>query len=324
MKEKARLEKTLKCIKGVRVRAFEPMSLHTSFQVGGSVDLFIEVPSEGALVEVLKVLANEDCPWMTLGFGTNILVSDDGLDGAVVRIVGELARHIEIHGNSVEVGAGYSLGNLLQSARESKLSGLECLYGIPGSVGGAVTMNAGTRWGCVKDTLKAVKVASADGSEWMDASELSLNYRRCDLPERAVVATARFELQNGLSEISERTLREVKEHRTKNQPKGKGNAGSFFKNPDMAKGIYAGKLIEDANLKGVSIGKAFVSPVHANFLSCAPGGTAREVLELACAVRDAVLQRTGIALEPEVIIIGRGIEDYLEKLGLSRRGSHVV
>jgi len=324
MKELARLEKALSAIADVNVRTYEPMSAHTSFGIGGPADLFIEIASELALVEVLKLLQKEGCPWITLGFGTNILVSDEGLEGAVVRLVGEFARYIEFNGATIEVGAGYSLGNLLRNARANELSGLECLYGIPGSVGGAVVMNAGTRWGDVAQTLKAVKVASADGAWWIEASRLNLGYRRCDLPKKTVVTRARFELAKGISEESEKIFAEVKENRTKRQPKGKGNAGSFFKNPDMARGIYAGKLIEDANLKGFAVGKAFVSPVHANFLSCAPGGTAKEVLELACAVRDTVLKRTGVALEPEVLIIGRGIEDYLERLGLSKRGSYVA
>jgi len=319
-----KLEKTLKSIADVEVLVFEPMKKHTSFGVGGPVDLFLRVASERALIEVLKVLHKENCPWMTLGFGTNLLVSDDGLEGAVVQLVGGLGRHVETTGSTMEVAAGYSVQKLVQTARQSYLSGLECLWGIPGSVGGAVIMNAGTRWGCVADTLRAVKVATKEGSWWIDAEALNLSYRHCELPEQAVVVAARFELCNGLTERSEKILSEIMEHRGKNQPKGKGNAGSFFKNPDMAKGIYAGRLIEDAGLKGFAKGKAFVSPLHANFLSCRRGATAREVLELACAVRETVLERTGIALEPEVHIVGRNVGEYLERLGLSKGGSHVA
>ena len=307
-------------IPGVLVSCGEPMARHTSLRVGGPVDLMVRVGNEAAMVAVLDRLAQEGCPWVALGAGTNLLVTDEGLDGAAIRLVGDLERVALAEGPMVEAGAGVGVGRVLKVIEDASLAGLEFLTGIPGTIGGAVAMNAGTRYGYVNSRLIEARLASRDGAEWVPADRLGLSYRHSEMAPGSVVCAARFRLQAGRGEEARRIVEDLELTRRLRHPPAAGTAGSFFKNPDPARGLFAGKMIEAAGLKGTCVGGAVVSPIHANFLTNAGNATARDLLMLAAKVREEVLSRTGVALELEVRVVGRGAGDYLAMLG----GDHVL
>lgn len=303
-------------VPGLCVNVEEPMARHTSLMVGGPADLLVRVNNLKALERTLAILEREGCPWITIGAGTNILVTDEGIEGAVLRLGGNFSKaSIEVSsaGAKVVAGAGQKLGFLLSQIAKAGFGGLEYLTGIPGTVGGAVAMNAGTSFGFVERSLERVRWVLPDGAEEVPASKLNLGYRTCEIAPKAVVVSATFLLERR-SEEHERIVQALRSHRRKRQPPMKGTAGSFFKNPDIVKGIYAGRLIEEAGLKGTRIGGAFVSEVHANFLTNGGNASARDLLELAVIVREVVLRRFGYALEPEVQIVGRGAEEWIGRL----------
>lgn len=305
------LERALRSYSGVEVSTLEPMARHTTLQVGGPADLFIRVKTLKGLEEVLETLAREGCPYIVLGAGTNLLVTDDGVEGAVVVLDGDF-RAFSVEGATLKARAAARLVKVLKAIREASMGGLDFLTGIPGTVGGAVVMNGGTRWGSIGDALETITIATPYGVSSLSAGELHLSYRHCDLPEGAVVTEAILRLRPKRTEEDERIKAEIERHRKNNQPKAKGTAGSFFKNP--GEGLYAGRLIEEAGLKGVRVGKAFVSPIHANFLTNGGGARALDILELASFVRAEVMKRFGVRLEPEVRIVGRGAKEWVERL----------
>ncbi len=316
------LERDLAGMEGVRVTLQEPMARHTSLGVGGPADLFVRVGSVEALEQVLSLLARQACPWLPLGAGTNLLVMDEGIEGAVVALEGRLAeRRFEDDGRipSVLAGAATRLPGLLLDIERAGFGGLEYATGVPGSVGGAVVMNAGTRFGFIEQALVSVRLVLPEGVEEVPAERLRLGYRHSEVPEGAVIASARFRLTRGRSAEQARIVQELRRHRRERQPPMRGTAGSFFKNPDMAEGVFAGKLIEDAGLKGMRVGGAFVSPVHANFLTNGGDASARDLLELAVRVRDEVLLRFGYALQPEVRVVGRGAAEWVRRFEEARK-----
>lgn len=322
----SRIESDLAAIGDVRVASGEPMSRHTSLGVGGPADVFARVGTLRALEAVIALLEREECPWLALGAGTNVLVTDEGIEGAVVTLEGEFkdcrfdegtrgegGRAGEASGLFAVAGAAARLPRLLLDIERAGFGGLEYATGVPGSVGGAVVMNAGTSHGYVERSLVSVRWVLPAGVEEVPASRLCLGYRRSDIPARAVIASARFALTRGRSEEQARVADEIRRHRRERQPAMRGTAGSFFQNPDMAAGVFAGRLIEEAGLKGTRVGGAFVSPVHANFLTNGGEASARDLLELAVRVRDEVLRRSGFALRPEVRIVGRGAGEWIRR-----------
>jgi UDP-N-acetylmuramate dehydrogenase len=240
---------------------------------------------------------------MVIGKGTNILVSDNGYPGVMVMI-GEAFSSIEINDKEITAEAGASIAAVARAAMESGLTGLEFASGIPGSVGGAVFMNAGAYDMEMKDVISNVNVVSRDGLEesTLNSHDMKFSYRYSSLQDnKAVVIKAVFKLEHGnIDEIREKT-RKYTELRNKNQPVSMASAGSFFKRPT---GHFAGKLIEDAGLKGLAIGGAMVSPVHAGFIVNTGSATATEIIDLMQLVRHTVLDKYGVELEPEVRIIG--------------------
>lgn len=313
-----RIERDLAAIGDVLVASGEPMSRHTSLGVGGPADVFVRAGTLKALEEVVALLEREGCPWLPLGAGTNLLVTDEGLEGAVVTLQGEFkdCRFEDAPGREgpvVVAGAAARLPRLLLDIERAGFGGLEYVTGVPGSVGGAVVMNAGTVHGFVERSLVSVRWVLPAGVEEVPASRLRLGYRRSDLPAGAVIASARFALTRGRSEGQARVADEIRRHRRERQPAMRGTAGSFFRNPDRGAGVFAGRLIEEAGLKGTRVGGAFVSPVHANFLTNGGEASARDLLELAVRVRDEVLRRSGVALRPEVRIVGRGADKWIRR-----------
>ncbi len=315
----ARMVPDLQAIGDVRASPDEPMSRHTSLEVGGPADVFVRVGTLGALEAVVALLEREGCPWFALGAGTNLLVLDEGIEGAVVALDGAFKEvRFEEGGPAVVAGAAARLPRLLLEVERAGFGGLEYATGVPGSVGGAVVMNAGTSYGMIERSLESVRWVLPAGVEEVPASRLRLGYRRSDLPAGAVIASARFRLTRGCSEDQARVAEALRRHRRERQPAMRGTAGSFFQNPDRERGVFAGRLIEEAGLKGTRVGGAFVSPVHANFLTNGGEATARDLLALAVRVRDEVLRRWGVALEPEVRVVGRGAEEWVRRL---RQGS---
>ncbi|MBM4397989.1 MAG: UDP-N-acetylmuramate dehydrogenase [Deltaproteobacteria bacterium] len=305
----------LQAIPGATVAVGEPMARHTSLRVGGGADLFVRVRDEAAACAVPALLAREGCPWLAVGAGTNLLVTDEGLEGAVVALEGDLAEVGVEDGPEVAAGAAASVARLLGAVEAAGASGLEFLTGIPGTVGGAVAMNAGTRYGYVDGAILAARVATADGAEWVGADRLGFGYRRSELPAGAIVCAARFRLCPGRGPNALRIVEDLTLTRKLRHPPAAGTAGSFFRNPDMAAGLFAGRLIEGAGLKGTRRGGALVSPVHANFLTNAGEATAADLLSLAERVRSEVLARAGVALALEVRVVGRGAGEWLARLG---------
>jgi UDP-N-acetylmuramate dehydrogenase len=319
----ARIGRALEAIGGVSVQAGVPMASRTSLGVGGPADLLVRVREERALVPVLATLDDEGCPWMTAGLGTNLLVTDDGIEGAVVGLQDAFDSAVfDGTGNRPQLLAGAARGivPLLADVTRAGRSGLEFLTGIPGTLGGAVVMNAGTLYGYLDAALIEVRVATAAGESWVRASELRLGYRTSVLPRDSVIAAARLALAPFQTPEAEAVATDLDARRRAGHPPMKGTCGSFFRNPDPAGRKYAGRLIEESGLKGVRVGGAWVSPVHANFLSNAGGASARDLLELAVRVRDEVLRTSGERLIPEVRIVGRGSGEWRARLGCEACG----
>lgn len=279
------------------------MARHTSFGVGGPADYWVEVRSLDALRLALETADRLGIPRTIMGHGTNTLVADAGIDGLVIY---NRCMNFTPHRDNgyVRVASGHSMARLAGRCARLGLGGLSFAIGVPGTVGGAVYGNAGAFGSDVAAVLKSARIWRGSHEEELAASEFGFGYRRSNLHHdkaQPVVLAARFSVKPTDPVALRHELLTLARRRRATQPQGQ-NAGSFFMNPD---GDYAGRLIEVSGLKGKKIGGAFVSPVHANFLSARPGGTARDVLHLAIAVRECVAEATGIRLKPEVRLLGR-------------------
>jgi len=287
----------------LRVRALEPMDRHTSLGVGGPADYWVEVRSLDALRLALETADRLGIPRTILGHGTNSLVADAGIDGLVIynRYLDFAAHPADA---SVRVASGHSMARLAGRCARLGLGGMSFAIGVPGTVGGAIYGNAGAFGSDVAAVLKSARIWRRSHEVEALAADFDFNYRRSNLHDDAtgpVVLAASFHVQPADPATLRRELLALARRRRATQPLGQ-NAGSFFMNPD---GDYAGRLIEASGLKGHEVGGAFVSPVHANFLSARPGGTARDVLDLAIEVRERVAEATGVRLTPEVRLLGR-------------------
>jgi len=283
-----------------------PMARHCTLRVGGLARVLAAPASIEELALLLQLLGSLEVPWHVIGRGSNLLVPDTGYAGVIILLSRNFAaispRAAKGGGvASVRVAAGCGLMKLVNWCLSQSLSGLEFAAGIPGSVGGAVAMNAGA-WGEeIAGRIEAVTLMDRKGRLATKAGrELAFSYRRLDLAGQVVVE-AEFSLVPGCREEMEARCRDLLARRKEKQPQGLPSAGSFFKNP--AAGPAAGKLIEEAGLKGRQIGGALISPKHANFLVNAGGATASDFLQLMGLVQAAVEKRSGIRLEPEVRIL---------------------
>jgi len=291
---------------GCRVRRREPLSKHTTFGVGGAAELLAWLEDEEALIESRRYLDSVAVPSRILGMGSNVLVADGGVSGATLKLSGRLSslRLLEKgrRGLWLEAGGGAGLLRLLDWSLKHGAGGLEGLWGIPASVGGAVKMNAGTRWGTVADRLVEVRLLSRGKIRWVPASSLDLGYRRSGIGPRRVVVAARFRLQKKDPQQVGRRIRQVRRARQSGQPSRVRSAGSFFKNPPQGP---AGRLIEQAGCKGTRVGRAFVSDRHANFIVHRGGASAEDILRLSRQVALRVYRMFGIQLQREVELWGR-------------------
>ena len=283
------------------VRCDEPMSSHCTFRAGGTAKYYV-IPDEYKKVrDVLRLCVEENIPYYVIGNGSNLLVQDDGFDGVIIEIDSALAK-IEINGNEIVAKAGAKLSKIAVKALNESLTGFEFAYGIPGNLGGAVTMNAGAYGGEMKDVLKWVKVLDNNGEmKTLKAEELELGYRTSIIvKEKMIVLEACIELHEGNRDEIEMHMKELMAKRKEKQPLEYPSAGSTFKRPE---GYFAGKLIQDAGLKGYRVGGAMVSEKHSGFVINYDNATATDIINLMKDVRKKVYEEFQVTLEPEVKIL---------------------
>ena len=296
------LENRLKLIAGdSNVRCDEPMSSHCTFRAGGTAKYYV-IPDEYKKVrDVLRLCVEENIPYYVIGNGSNLLVQDDGFDGVIIEIDSALAK-IEINGNEIVAKAGAKLSKIAVKALNESLTGFEFAHGIPGNLGGAVTMNAGAYGGEMKDVLKWVKVLDNNGEmKTLKAEELELGYRTSIIvKEKMIVLEACIELHEGNRDEIEMHMKELMAKRKEKQPLEYPSAGSTFKRPE---GYFAGKLIQDAGLKGYRVGGAMVSEKHNGFVINYDNATATDIINLMKDVRKKVYEEFQVTLEPEVKIL---------------------
>lgn len=278
----------------------EPLAAHTSLAIGGPADYFVEVLTHAQLVALRKYLRKYPLPTFFLGAGSNLLVSDRGIRGVVIHLSGEL-RQCAIDGDRVTVGAAMWLPALARQCAEQGLSGLEALIGVPGTVGGGLVMNAGTREGVLGDVVESVEVLDSDARvRRLPREALGLEYRRSNLEEAWILgATLRLKADERSSIMSR--IDELLRHRAQTQPIGTSNCGSVFKNPP---GMAAGQLIDQAGFKGMRCGGAQVSERHANFIVNGNGATAADVWQLIQQIQATVFEKFGVKLELEIKRVG--------------------
>lgn len=284
-----------------RLRRDQPLASLTSFRVGGPADFVVEVADEDELAVLLALAARHGVHALCLGAGTNILVSDRGIRGLVLRL-GPAFAAINFDGCRVSAGASAQFGALVHAAVDRGLAGLEFGEGIPGSVGGALIMNAGAFGGELARVVSAVRGATREGQlKRLAKPEVNFDYRRSHLPAGYVITGVEFELSAGDRAALLARVAELKAKRAARQPLGMPNAGSIFKNPP---GNFAGRLLESCGLKGERIGGAAFSQQHANFIVNLGNARAAHVRELMEMARQRVEEKTGVRLEPEVKLIG--------------------
>ncbi|MGI6254569.1 MAG: UDP-N-acetylmuramate dehydrogenase [Acutalibacter sp.] len=281
----------------------EPMSRHTTFQIGGPADRFVTVETGRQLKGLLQVLHRENLPYMILGKGSNLLVSDRGIRGAVLLLAGEFRRVELLPGGLIRAGSGASLASVCAFAREHSLTGLEFAWGIPGSVGGAAYMDAGAYGGEMRDVVECVRHLTPEGEEGCACGEeLDFSYRHSRYTGGHDVITAvEFLLEPGDPVQIAAKMEELMGRRKEKQPYDMPSAGSVFKRPQ---GAFAAALIEECGLKGRSVGGAQVSEKHAGFIVNTGGATCGDVLELVRQVQEEVYEKKGIRLEMEVRVTG--------------------
>ncbi len=286
------------------VKRNELLSQHTTMKIGGPADLFIEPSSLENIQKVMTFIEERQLPWRAIGRGSNLLVSDKGIEGVVIKL-GAGLNHLSINESTITVGGGHSLVSLSTLISKKGLSGLEFASGIPGSVGGAVYMNAGAHGSDISKILTKAHILFEDGSiEWLSNDEMDFTYRTSVLQKKrpGIVLEAEFKLTMGDRTAIVSQMQKNKDYRKETQPWNFPCAGSIFRNPLPN---YAGKLIEEAGLKGFQIGGAKISEMHGNFIVNAGNATAKDVLDLIQYIKDKIEHLFGVKMETEVEIIGR-------------------
>lgn len=288
------------------VRFNEPLKSYTSFKTGGPADYFVIPAGTTELKRIITLAKDNQTPYYIIGNGSNLLVSDEGFRGLIICMKepdGKVSFTDEGDTVLVEAGAGCPLTRLAFEAARAGLTGLEFAAGIPGSVGGAVVMNAGAYGGEIKDCIVSADVIDVNGVQsTLDNASLELSYRHSVIPERGLIVTgAAFRLNRGNTEEILAVIADLNKRRRDKQPLEYPSAGSTFKRPE---GYFAGKLIEDAGLKGFSVGGASVSEKHCGFVINRGNATSSDIMELIRRVGDKVYEASGVRLEPEVKLLG--------------------
>jgi len=298
------LAKQLQEMKIGTVKENEPLSSHTTIKIGGPADLFIEPSTIENLEKAMKVVREAGVKWTAIGRGSNLLVSDKGIEGVVIKL-GTGLDHVEVADNKVTVGAGASIVALAMTLSRRGLSGLEFASGIPGSVGGAVYMNAGAHGSDISRILEKAHILFEDGTmEWLTMEQMEFSYRTSVLQKErpGIVLEAVFNLQEGDIETIKAVIKKNKDYRKDTQPWSSPCAGSIFRNPLPN---YAGQLVEKAGLKGHSNGGAQISDMHGNFIVNTGNATADDVLALIDYVKEKIWDLYSVRMETEVEIIGK-------------------
>lgn len=280
----------------------EPMCNHTTFKIGGAADMFVSAQSEKETAELIKLARRTSTPYMVIGNGSNMLVSDKGIRGLVIEIGAGIAQ-CRVEGDLIYAGAGALLSRVASLAAANSLSGLEEVSGIPGSLGGGIYMNAGAYGGEIKTAIKSVTYIDADGKKAsVSGDECDFGYRHSIFTtgDKAIVSAVLKLKKGNESEIREK-MADYTMRRKEKQPLAYPSAGSTFKRPE---GYFAGSLIEQAGLKGYSVGGAQVSTLHAGFVINNGNATAADVLSLIEHIREVVKEKFGVCLEPEVKLVG--------------------
>ncbi len=285
-----------------RVWEKESMARHTTFGAGGEAKYYVVAEDVDVLRQLLQAVAKEKLSFFVIGNGSNLLVSDDGYDGVVIEL-GDGFKQVKATDGKLKAGAGVMLSRAAGAARENGMKGMEFASGIPGTVGGAVVMNAGAYGGEIKDIIVNATVLNRYGEIITLTKEaLDLSYRHSVIPEQGyIVLEAEFSLQGGNKEEIGALMREYNQRRKEKQPLEYPSAGSTFKRPE---GYYAGKLIQDSGLAGYSVGGAQVSKKHCGFVINENHATASDIIRLIKDVQRIVLEKQGVKLQPEVKIIG--------------------
>jgi UDP-N-acetylmuramate dehydrogenase len=287
-----------------KVKKNEPLAHHTTIKIGGPADLFIEPSSVEDLKKVMVIISKHHLKWRAIGRGSNLLVSDKGIEGVVIKL-GPGLDTLKVNGAEVTVGGGHSLISLSTLISKKGFTGLEFASGIPGSVGGAVYMNAGAHGSDISKILTRAHILFDDGSmEWLSNEEMEFTYRTSVLQKKrpGIVVEAEFKLSDGEKATIVKQMQKNKDYRKDTQPWNFPCAGSIFRNPLPN---YAGKLIEVTGLKGFSIGGAKISEMHGNFIVNTGNATAGDVFSLIQHVKDTIYDLYQIRMETEVEIIGR-------------------
>ncbi|MCI9527581.1 MAG: UDP-N-acetylmuramate dehydrogenase [Lachnospiraceae bacterium] len=279
----------------------ENMSKHTTFRVGGPAEYYA-CPGRAQVAEIISLCHTHKVPWMVIGNGSNLLVGDKGIPGLVIEL-GKDSAQVIVEGCEVRAQAGALLSVAARKAADSALTGMEFASGIPGSVGGAVVMNAGAYGGEMKQIVKKATVLTAEGMEKeLSLEELDFGYRHSSIPGmQAIVLEAAFALEKGDPAAIEEQMSKLRSQRSGKQPLEYPSAGSTFKRPE---GYFAGKLIQDAGLRGYRVGDAQVSEKHCGFVINRGEATAAQIRQLICDVQDKVEEQFGVRLETEVRFVG--------------------
>lgn len=296
------LKKLTEITDSTRVLENEPMSKHTTFRVGGPCDIFVSISNAKEAEEIIRLLCSLSIPYFVIGNGSNLLVKDEGFRGVIIEI-GKDFSDIQIDGEIVTASAGALLVKVANECYKAGLTGLEFVSGIPGTIGGGVFMNAGAYGGELKDVIQTVTLLDTESGEIIEKTcqEMDFSYRHSIAKEKPyIILEAKMKLSTGDKDQIKSRMDELKEQRTTKQPLEYPSAGSTFKRPE---GYFAGKLIQDAGLKGYKVGGAQVSEKHSGFVINAGDATASDVLTLIEDVRRIVKEQFGVELEPEVCIL---------------------
>lgn len=288
----------LNCI----VRYDEPLKNHTTFKIGGNCIALIEPREVSDIVETIKICRENSIKFFVIGNGSNLLVPDEGYNGVIIKLKGEFST-IQVEGEYLTVNSGAKLSEVYTVAYENSLTGFEFASGIPGTIGGAIYMNAGAYGGEMKDIVESVQVLDLDNFELRELKneELEFSYRKSIIQRKNyIVTTIKLKLQKGNKEEINAVYEDLRERRNSKQPLNFGSAGSTFKRPE---GHFASKLIEDAGLKGYHINDAWVSEKHSGFVVNEGNASYKEVMELIEYVQKVVFEKFGVKLETEVRIL---------------------
>ena len=278
----------------------ELMSSHTTFKIGGPAKYFFTPKTNEEIVKVINICRAHNIRYMIMGNGSNMLFSDEGFDGAIIQVFNNY-NQIDVCQDGIYASAGALLSKIAAIAKDNSMTGMEFAAGIPGTLGGAVVMNAGAYGGEMKDIVEYVDILEADGKvKRYSCEDMGFGYRKSIVTEDKIVLGAKLKLANGDKEAIQARMDELKEARTSKQPLDLPSAGSTFKRPE---GYFAGKLIDDSGLRGYKRGGAMVSEKHCGFVVNYDNATCKDVLELIKYVQDVVEEKYGVRLEPEVKII---------------------